>query len=89
MKFNVGQTVGGYEIVEVLEASKSGHIYKVRNVLAQRLELLKVFPREFQDDQERVERFLREIKIHARLSHPNIAAFYTAAQLYGQLVMTT
>jgi serine/threonine-protein kinase len=34
------------------------------------------------------ERFLREIRIHTRLSHPNIVAFHDALELDGQLVMT-
>lgn len=89
MRFQIGQTVGGYEFLDVLDASQDGREYKVRNVLAQRLERLKVFPKELQDDRERVERFLREIKIHAHLAHPNIAAFYNATQVDGQLVMTT
>jgi serine/threonine-protein kinase len=36
-----------------------------------------------------VERFLREIKVHSRLSHPNIVAFYSAIELDNQLVMTS
>jgi serine/threonine-protein kinase len=61
----------------------------VRNVLAQRFELLKILPKSLQDDRDRVERFVREIKLHARLVHPNIATFYNATQMDGQMVMTT
>lgn len=89
MRFEIGQTVGDYEVLDVIDASQGGRVFKVRNVLAQRVESLKVFPKEFQDDRERVDRFMREIKIHARLSHPNIATFYNATQVNGQLVMTT
>lgn len=89
MKFESGQTVGDYEFIDVLDSSKTGVAYKVRNVLAQRFELLKILPKSLQDDRERVERFLREIKVHARLVHPNIATFYNATQMDGQMVMTT
>jgi serine/threonine protein kinase len=89
MPFAIGQNIGGYEFLDVLETARGCRTYKVRNLLAQRLERLKTFPKELQDDLERVERFLREIKIHANLTHPNIASFYNAAQIEGQLVMTT
>ncbi len=89
MAFALEQTVGNYEFLDALETSKGSRTYKVRNLLAQRIEKLKVFPKEMQHDRERSERFLREIKIHASLSHPNIAAFYDASYLDGQLVMTT
>jgi serine/threonine-protein kinase len=89
MGFALEQTVGNYEFLDALETSKGSRTYKVRNLLTQRIEKLKVFPKEMQRDRERSERFLREIKIHASLSHPNIAAFYDASYLDGQLVMTT
>ena len=53
-------------------------LVKVRNVLAQRFEVLKILPKGLSDDQQRVDRFLRETKIRARLSHPNIVSFYPA-----------
>ncbi|MBI3645876.1 MAG: serine/threonine protein kinase [Acidobacteriales bacterium] len=89
MRFELGKTVGDYEFLDVLDASQGGRAYKVKNVLAQRIERLKVFPKELQDDRERVDRFLREIKIQASLVHPNIITFYNATQVEGQLVMTT
>lgn len=89
MQFVLGQTVGDYEILDIVERSKEGVAYRVRNVVAQRFEMLKVLPKHLQEDSERVERFVREIKVHARLSHPNIVSFYNATQLEGQLIMTT
>jgi len=84
-----GQIVGDYEVVSLLESSHEGVTYKVRNVLVERFELLRILPKTLQNDPEQVARFLREAKVHARLSHPNIVSFYHATQLDGQLVMTT
>jgi len=89
MGFEIGKTVAGYEIVEVLGTSKTGVAYKVRNVFAQRFEVLKILPKSIQDDEEQNARFLREIKVHAQLLHPNIVTFYNAREIEGQLVMTT
>ncbi len=63
-------------------------VYEVENEVADRREILKLLPRGFEQDRRRVERFLREAKIHSHLSHPHIAEFYSGLQLDGQLVMT-
>jgi eukaryotic-like serine/threonine-protein kinase len=89
MRFQVGQRVGDYEFLAVVDATPTGVTYRVQNLLADRQEVLKVLPADMQDDQECVDRFLREAKIHARLHHPNIAAFYNATRVDGQLVMTS
>src|SRR6266852_7746309 len=89
MGFEVGKTVAGYEVVEVLGSSKTGIAYKVRNVFAQRFEILKILPKNVNGDEEQVARFLREIKVHARLVHPNIVTFYNSREIERQLVMTT
>jgi eukaryotic-like serine/threonine-protein kinase len=89
MSFEVGQIAGGYEFVGVQDNTRNGRGYKVRNVLAERLEVLRVLPKEPQLDREELDRFLREIKVHARLSHPNIVSFYTATEIDSELVMTS
>src|SRR6266849_1111144 len=88
MAFEIGKIAGGYEFLDVLDSNKTGVAYKVRNLKFNRVEMLRILPRNVQDDQERVERFLREVKVHARLSHPNIITFYNASEIDGQLVMT-
>src|SRR5260370_41607820 len=89
MSFDVGQTAGGYEFVELQESSRIGRAYKVRNLHADRFEVLRVLPKELQLNREDEERFLREIKVHGRMSHPNIVSFYTATEIDGELVTTS
>ena len=88
MAFQTGERVKDYEFLDLLDVSGSSEAYEVFNHAAGRREILKVLPREVQRDRQAVDRFLREAKIHARLSHPGIADFYGGMQLAGQLVMT-
>ena len=88
MSFELGQTIGEYEFVDIVNSSRSSVAYKVRNTLAQRFELLRVL-RQVQEDPEKRDRFAREIKVLARINHPNIVSFFHATQLDGELVMTT
>jgi serine/threonine protein kinase len=89
MVMTPGQIVSGYQVLDQLESSQDGVTYKVRNLLVDRFEVLRILPKSFQEDGERVSRFLREAKVLARISHPNIVSFYNASQVDGQLVMTT
>ncbi len=89
MAFHVGKTIGQYEFIDVLDSSKNGVTYKVRNTLANRFEALKVLAASLQNDQDSVNRFLREMHVHARMIHPNIVTFFSAFPLDGQFVMTT
>jgi serine/threonine-protein kinase len=88
MKFSVGQTLGGYEFVDVLDTPVFGNSYKVRNLAQNRLESLKALPDDLHGKLG-LERFRREIKIHERLNHPNVVCFYKACEINGQLVITT
>jgi serine/threonine-protein kinase len=89
MEFELGQTYSGYKFLDVAKRSRSGVEYRVQNTFTLRMELLKVLPPSAQDDQEETERFMREVRVHAKLVHPNIVTFFTAMPLEGRLVMTT
>ena len=82
------QTVGNYEFLGVVDKPTAGVTYKVRNLTTGEFEVLRTLPGASYGDPESLQRFLREIKIHTRLSHPNIVAFHDALELDGHLVMT-
>jgi serine/threonine protein kinase len=84
---NIGERVGDYEIVEVLGQGGMGQVYKVKNVLSERIEAMKVLLPNMEGDSDLAERFLREIKVQAAFDHPNIAKLYTALRASNQLLM--
>jgi eukaryotic-like serine/threonine-protein kinase len=83
----IGARKGDYEILAVLGIGGMGKVYKVRNVLSDRIEAMKVLLPNLADQKDLADRFLREIKVLASLSHPNIAALRTALMIDNQLVM--
>lgn len=85
--FVPGQRIGDYEVLGVLGAGGMGKVYKVRNVISDRIEAMKVLLANLALQKELADRFLREIKLLASLNHPNIAALNTALTLDNQLVM--
>src|SRR3954462_13754425 len=87
MSYNIGDRVGDYEIIDVLGAGGMGKVYKVRNVISERLEAMKVLLPNLESDPDLADRFMRGIKVQASLTHPNIAGLHTAQRLDNQLVM--
>jgi len=85
--FVPGQRLGDYEILGVLGAGGMGKVYKVRNVISDRIEAMKVLLANLASQKELADRFLREIKLLAALNHPHIASLYSALTLDNQLVM--
>jgi serine/threonine protein kinase len=86
-EFGVGQHVGDYEILSILGMGGMGKVYKVRNVIADRVEAMKILLPDLSSSQSLADRFLREIRLLATLNHPNIAALRTALTFQNQLVM--
>jgi len=83
----INKRIGDYEILSELGAGGMGKVYKVRNVISDRIEAMKILLPDLAGRQELAARFLREIKVLAALDHPNIAALRTALTLDNQLVM--
>ena len=87
MSFEIGQNVAGYEIAGTIGAGGMGTVYRVRNPITDRVDAMKVLLPDLSKSDDLAGRFLREIKIHASLRHPNIAALYTAMQFENQILM--
>jgi eukaryotic-like serine/threonine-protein kinase len=86
-EFSTGQHIGDYEILSILGAGGMGKVYKVRNVISDRIEAMKILLPDLNSNQSLADRFLREIRLLATLNHPNIAALRTALTHENQLVM--
>jgi eukaryotic-like serine/threonine-protein kinase len=86
-EFTTGQKVGDYEIQSILGAGGMGKVYRVRNVISDRIEAMKILLPDLTSNQGLADRFLREIRLLATLNHPNIAALRTALTYQNQLVM--
>jgi serine/threonine-protein kinase len=87
MPFEVGQFASDYEIISILGKGGMGRVYRVRNVISNRIEAMKVLLADVAAEAELGDRFLGEIRTLARLDHPNIAKFHTAFKVENQLVM--
>jgi hypothetical protein len=85
--FDLGQRVGDYEIVGLLGVGGMGRVYRVRNVISDRTEAMKVLLPDLVAQPDLAGRFISEIRMLASLDHPNIAQLHTAFQVDNQLVM--
>ena len=83
----IGDTVGEYVVEAMLGQGGMGSVYRVRNLISDRHEALKVLISDITARPQIAERFLREIKVQASLSHPNIASLHTALRYENQLLM--
>src|ERR1700754_2604208 len=87
MSEEVDKTFGDYQILDELGSGGMGRVWRVRNVITDRVEAMKVLLPDLAGRQELAARFQREIKVLASLNHPNIAQLRTAQVIDNQLVM--
>src|SRR5579862_7439822 len=87
MSIEIGSTIGDYQVLGVLGQGGMGAVYRVRNVLSHREEAMKVVLPEASGNQDAADRFLREIRVHASLQHPNIAVLRTAVHANDHVLM--
>ena len=74
----VGEVVARYRITELLGKGGMGDVYRATDVQLGREVALKILPRQWCTDPERVRRFQAEARAASSLSHPNVAAIYDA-----------
>jgi serine/threonine protein kinase len=71
------------EIIELLGQGGMGAVYKARQVKLDRLVALKILPQEACHDTDFQQRFAREAKALAKLSHPNIVGIHDFGEAGG------
>src|SRR5438067_2909082 len=81
----VGDVIAGrYELVELVGSGGMSSVYRAHDRLLERDVALKVLHSHFLDDEEYVERFRREARSVAQLSHPNIVTVIDRGESDGQ-----
>src|SRR6202049_720846 len=71
-----GHRIGGYQIQALLGAGGMGEVYRARDPKLGRDVAIKILPRIFTSDPDRLARFDREARMLAALNHPHIGAIY-------------
>jgi TolB-like protein len=72
--------LGHYNVLDRIGAGGMGEVYRARDTKLGRTVAIKVLPDAIAADRDRRERFLREARATAALSHPNIAMLFEVGQ---------
>src|SRR5947209_14446461 len=81
------EILGQYKILDRIGAGGMGEVYRARDTRLGRTVAIKVLPADVAADPDRRERFMREARATAALSHPNIAALYEIGEDQGQIFL--
>jgi serine/threonine protein kinase len=79
----VGRSLGSYHLTGLLGAGGMGEVYRARDTKLGRDVAIKILPRPFTSDPDRLARFEREARMLASLNHPNICAIYGLEEADG------
>jgi protein kinase-like protein len=85
----IGQTIGGYKILEEVGRGGMGVIYRATDTRLGRTVALKSLPLDLARDPVRRERLRREAVAAALVSHPNIATVYTLEEQGDQVFIVS
>ena len=72
----IGKSIGVYHITALLGVGGMGEVYRARDTKFGRDVAIKILPRLFTSDPDRLARFEREARVLASLNHPHIGAIY-------------
>ena len=82
-----GRRLGAYQLHELLGAGGMGEVYRARDAKLGRDVAIKILPRLFTDDPDRLARFEREARFLASFNHPHIGAIYGFEEADGGLAL--
>jgi serine/threonine protein kinase len=82
-----GVSIGPYQIIEKVGHGAMGLVFRARHATLGRMVALKVMRPEISQNQDFVQRFLREARASAAVDHPNVVTVYDAGSEKGCLYM--
>jgi serine/threonine protein kinase len=74
----IGASLNQYQIITTLGAGGMGEVFRARDTRLNREVAIKLLPKEFAADPDRLRRFEQESKTLAALNHPNILTIHDA-----------
>ena len=83
MTLSQGDRLGRYEVLGPIGAGGMGEVWRALDTELDRQVAIKILPESFADDPNRLERFQREAKALAALSHPNLLDIYDVGSTNG------
>ena len=83
MALSSGTKLGPYDIESLLGAGGMGEVYRARDARLNRMVAIKVLPKSFSADADRLQRFMQEARAAAALNHPNILSIFDIGEEKG------
>ncbi len=80
----VGRVLGRYRILSALGAGGMGEVYLAEDTTLERKVALKLLPRAFTQNPDRVRRFAKEARAASGLNHPNILTIHEIGEWEGE-----
>ena len=88
-RFNKGQQLGSYVILDALGAGGMGEVYLAKDTRLDRTVALKVLSEDIASDERRMQRFRQEAKIASSLNQPNILTIFEFGEVDGLTFLAT
>ena len=80
----IGQTLSHFRVLRKIGEGGMGVVYEAEDIELRRRVALKVLRRDYLGKEERRQRFVREARTAAKITHPHIATVYEVGEANGE-----